>query len=109
MLVKADLVWGALAAEGRVGISGTLSPGKKPPRQRQSVALPRPRNKFARCNPLQRAPRRLTEILLQPGRMNFFSIRGRLQDRVASIQQSDWQNERGRAASRRGGPSPYRP
>jgi hypothetical protein len=32
MLVKADLVWGALAAARRVGISGTLSPREKPPR-----------------------------------------------------------------------------
>src|SRR5262249_27428616 len=38
--------------------------------KRQSVALPRPRNKFARCNPPPRAPRRLTEI--QPSRMNSF-------------------------------------
>src|SRR5262249_21074907 len=71
---EADPVRGTLIATRRVKFPGTLSPGKKPPRQRQSVALPRPRNKFARCNPLPRAPRRLTEIL-QAGRMNFFSIR----------------------------------
>src|SRR5215510_11124742 len=33
------------------------------------LLFPAPRNRFARCNPLPRAPRRLTEIL-QPRRMN---------------------------------------
>ena len=67
---EADPVRGTLIATRRVEFPGTLSSGKKPPRQKQAVALPRPGNKFARCNPLPRAPRRLTEIL-QPGRMNF--------------------------------------
>jgi hypothetical protein len=55
MLVKADLVWGALAAARRVGISGTLSPREKPPRQGQSFAFPHlcsARAQCATCDPL---------------------------------------------------------
>ena len=47
-----------------VEFSGTLSPGKKPPRQRQSLALPClcGGGRFARRDQLSRAARRLTHL-----------------------------------------------
>jgi hypothetical protein len=49
---EADPVRGKLIAMRHVEFPGTLSPGKKPPRQGQSVAVPHPctRGKFARRN-----------------------------------------------------------
>src|SRR5262249_15480278 len=73
---EADLVWGDLATACRVRFPGALSSREKPPRQRQSFALPLlcAGGKFARRDQLSRAARRLTQIL-QPCRMSIFSIR----------------------------------
>jgi hypothetical protein len=43
MHVEADPVRGKVIAARRVEFPGTLSSGKKPPRQGQSVAVPHPR------------------------------------------------------------------
>src|SRR5262252_4290077 len=74
---EADPVRETLIATRRVEFPGTLSSREKPPRQRQSFALPGicAGGKFATRDQLPRAARRLTQIL-QPCCMSIFSIRG---------------------------------
>lgn len=63
--VAADPARGEVVAAGRLELFGTLSPGTRPPRQGQSVAVygRREGGKFARRDPLSRAARRPTKIL----------------------------------------------
>src|SRR5262249_9733069 len=72
--VEADPVRGEVVAARSVELSGTLSPGTKPPRQGQSVAVLSRGGKFAGRDPFSRAARWLTQVL-QPRRMSIFTIR----------------------------------
>ena len=78
MLLEADLVWRDLATACRVRFPRALSPRKKPPRQRQSLALPCLCSgcpHFARSHPLSRPARRFAPVL-QPRRMRILTKRG---------------------------------
>src|SRR5215471_14730409 len=76
MPIETDPVRREVVAVRSFELSGTLSPGTKPPRYGQSLAVPGrcEGGKWAMRDPLSRAARRPTQIL-QPRRMNIFTIR----------------------------------
>src|SRR5262249_37474928 len=79
MPIEADLVQGELVTARRVRFPGALSSRKKPPRQRQSLALPcfcSAYSRSARPSPPSRAAPPLTQVL-QTCRMGILAKRDR--------------------------------